>query len=360
MELDIIKQTGNGTIHQLYKQVRTPYKNKQSSNMQLETRFTPNQWFDQLGIRYEYFEDSKVLEIDFNKLFTESILNYINSIPNDLGISIIFNFYNNEDIQELNSVFNSLSRIYTNKPIIIDVNYATFDEGINLEIEHLPSNVRISNLYFEKGIESVFHGENSFDWWGLKLSEDDFKLYLTKLTPKSRERACQLREIAFNTYKYLFKYNIENLSVQEKGKLVFDWCMGRIDNRKGYIAYDFEHILSDGRLDLGHEYSRDAIETFNRKKGVCAGRSRLLKVMLNNYYMRVPCFLVHGMWGELNHEWNEIITEDGESVMFDMSQLNNLSDIKHDDYELSKPKTRFPVIKKLPGKRLPKIKNAVQ
>jgi hypothetical protein len=359
MELDIIKKNGQGTVHQLDSQaVSTPLppRDGKITSRQVKHRILPNIWYDQLGIRYEYLENDKVLRISHNNFYPDSILSYVNSIPTNLDISIVFGFGHNKAIAELNSLLNSASRIYTNKPIIISVFAMKFGERTNLEIENLPNNVKLSNVIHNTGLETTFHGENSLDWWGLKLPENDFRLYLTKLTPKAKERAIKLREIALNTYIYLSKYNISNLSIEEKGKLVFDWCMGRIDNGKGRITYDFENILPDGRLDMGFEECRDAIETFKRKKGVCAGRARLLKVMLNNNYMRVPCYLVNGMSGHLQHEWNEIITEDGKSIMYDMSQQTNVYDVTHEDYKLSRVLTRSSQIQ-LPARRLPKIQD---
>ena len=49
----------------------------------------------------------------------------------------------------------------------------------------------------------------------------------------------------------------------------------------------------------------------------------MLKLLLNNYYMKVPCFLVKGMSGRLQHTWNEIILEDDSVIDLDISKQNN-------------------------------------
>lgn len=76
----------------------------------------------------------------------------------------------------------------------------------------------------------------------------------------------------------------------KKIKVIYNWCCEN-------IAYYVTVIKSDSSLKRDRKDSQDPIFTFNIRKGVCEGRTRLLKVLLNNYYMWVPCFLVKGKSG---------------------------------------------------------------
>lgn len=64
----------------------------------------------------------------------------------------------------------------------------------------------------------------------------------------------------------------------KKIKVIYNWCCEN-------IAYYVTVIKSDSSLKRDRKDSQDPIFTFNIRKGVCEGRTRLLKVLLNNYYM---------------------------------------------------------------------------
>ena len=155
-----------------------------------------------------------------------------------------------------------------------------------------------------------------------------FEILLRKLTDNARVRAENFRRIAFNFYRFT-PDNIKNASDKVKCEFAYKWC-------RSNIKYDNEGTRPDGSFNYSRRDTQDPIVTFNRRKGVCAGRARLLKLLLNNYYMKTPVFLVHGMAGRLEHDWNELITDDGKSIFYDISQEKNISRDIHDDYQLSK------------------------
>lgn len=327
MILDILKKAGANTPHQFAGNIierSLPPRRDQVVKTPSTIKVLENQWRDQLEIRYEYLEEYRILEIFPTNSFPDSIVSYINNIPDEVNIIIYlwFHFRNNV-VTEFNMICDALSRIKTTKPIIINTSHTLFGCDVVLDIFDLPENVKITNVCYEIGAGN-YYGENSLDWWGLNLSDEQFQIFVSKLTLEAATRAIELRKIAHSTYLYLQKFGIDNLTIKEKAQLVYNWCKGTIDNGKGRISYDFGSTLPDGRLKDNCRYSQDPIATFKRKKGVCAGRARLLKAMLNNYYMRVPCFLVDGMAGNLQHEWNEIIDENGNSSFIDLSEQRNL------------------------------------
>ena len=340
MELDILKNAGENTPHKFFQHLvnpELPPRRGKNASFSLQKQIIQNVWYDQCGINYSYLQENNILRICAMEFFPETIVDYINSIPSSLKTNIVLEIRcGSMETAGFNMLCDLLSRLKTSRSIIIDMSNMKFGYGTTLDIEKLPHNVKISNVINAKGKEDDFYSENSVDWWGLNLNDADFEIYMSKMTLAAAKRALELRKIAHFVYEHLKVFGIDNLSITEKTQLVYDWCQGKFDNSVGKIFYDTESTLADGSLNINCRYSQDPIETFKRKKGVCAGRARLLKVILNNYYMKVPCFLVKGMAGRLQHEWNEIIDENGHSIFFDLSEQSNLHRINHEDYNLSR------------------------
>ena len=331
--LEILKNVGIGTPHeyshnQVYASSLPPRKSiqiniEQKSNLQ----YNKNIWYDKIGICYKLIDNNLI--ITAKDFFPETIVDYINALPNNLNIILSIMTRPNE-MAGLNMLCSLLSRTSLNKSIILDISNLKMGIGCSLEIENLPTNVKISNcVNISNGKEdNPFFGENSFDWWALHCIENNFKILLSKLTENAKKRAEDLRKIAYNFYRFVPE-NIKSSNSKVKCDFVYKWCCAN-------IHYDFEGTMPDGSFNFNRRDTQDPIVTFNRRKGVCAGRSRLLKVLLNNYYMKTPIFLVRGLAGIQQHEWNELIADDGESIVFDISKMPNLSSVNHDDYLLSK------------------------
>ncbi len=71
--------------------------------------------------------------------------------------------------------------------------------------------------------------------------------------------------------------------------------------------------------DWGNPCYADPISTFESGVGVCTGRSRLIKLLLNNYYMQVPCYTIDGRACNMGHEWNEVWISDKEHFYYDIN-----------------------------------------
>ena len=344
MELEIIKKSGENTPHKLarpvYVATSLPRRSTSPAPVQesVQRKIVPNDWYDQYGIRYTYKEENKVLMICASEVFPDSIVDYINSLPGNLGITIVLKVSSRKnEVAGFNVLCDTLSRSHLNKNIIISTEDMRFGRGVSLDIERLPETVKISNVMNYEGKEEGYYGENSLDWWGLNLSTEDYMVFQRRLTPLAAQRAQELRTIAYSAYCKFKNLGIDKLTINQRAKLIFDWCEGKFDEGRGRIAYDNESTMSDGSFNYDCRYSQDPIATFHRKKGVCAGRARLLKVYLNNYFMRVPCYLVGGMAGRLQHEWNEVVDEQGRLTFYDLSHEGGIHNIQHDDFELSKP-----------------------
>lgn len=330
--LDILKSVGKNTPHEYARDlVIAPMPRKRGDNRPVTSGIKIDRtiWYDKMGICYKLINDT--LCITTNGLFPESIVDYINSIPNNMNIKIVMRlFIGSNEVAGFNMLCDMLARIPTNKLITLDISDFKIGVGCDLAFERLPSNVKISNCIDSSlGEEqNPFYGNNSFDWWTLHCDDASYNVLLTKLAPVARKRAMDLRNIAFNFYRYTPE-SIKNASIKEKCDFVYGWCCE-------HIQYDFGGTMTDGSFNYDRRDTQDPIATYQRRKGVCVGRATLLKLLLNNYYMKTPIFLVDGTTGRLQHTWNELILEDGSSIIYDISHQSNLIGRVHDDYELSK------------------------
>jgi len=328
-KLDVLKDIKVNSKYQFdhsYILKSLPGRNNEIRTNQ-ESKEIQNMWYDKQGFTYTFLNN--YLIIKSNKcFFDEDIITYINSIPSNLGITIVLELesFKNETAG-INMLFDILSRNKTTNKIIIPIGNLVFSSNCALDFENLPANVKVSNTFSINKGKDKFNGENCFDWWFLKRDEDKFNLLLSKLSNESMVRAKKLRTIANNFYRFI-PNSIREGDAKTKSDFVYDWC------RKN-IFYDNSATLEDGSLNYDRVSSQDPIITFEERKGVCAGRARLFKVLLNNYYMQINCFLVRGLAGRLEHEWNEVIDENKKSIHYDISKENNLHRITHADLELN-------------------------
>lgn len=333
--IKILKSIGNGTAHEysgdlIIKSLPSRRGEIINFSTSLDEKRIENIWYDKLGIRYSLIEN--VLIIENKDFFPETIVEYINSIPDALNLNIVMKINTRaNEVAGFNMLCDTLSSVSTKRNIILDMSDLKFGDGVAFDVERLPFNVKITNVINNnsKKEEKYFWGENSLDWWLLNCNDEKFGFFYSKLTNKAQIRAAELRKIALNFYRFVPNSIKHSNNIRVKSDFVYEWCCKTIE-------YDNEGTLSDGSFNYNRRDTQDPIVTFYRRKGVCAGRARLLKVLLNNYYMHCPCFLIRGMAGGLQHEWNEVIDEQGVSIDYDISKSENNHHDLHDDYELSK------------------------
>lgn len=323
-QINELKEIGEGTIYEFAKhRIETPLPNRNGNPENNIVKIITNEWYDIGGNHYKLLDN--ILFITANDYFPEdefSVIKYINQLPKDFTIVLKIKSKPN-NVAGYNMLFNMLSVFPVDKNVIVDISKFSFSEKIAFDIEKLPNNVKITSLLNDTIEEQDEFSNESFESWALNCNNEDFELLITKLTFKTAERISRLREIALNFYKFSL-VNVKNGTNSEKIEFTYKWCC---DN----IAYDITAIKSDGSLRWDRKDSQDPIFTFNRRKGVCEGRARLLKVLLNNYYMRVPCFLVKGKSGNLQHTWNEAILDDDSVIDMDISKQMNRIAWNHDE-----------------------------
>lgn len=315
--IQTLKQIGKGTTYEFKNHsMFTPLPSRNGATT-AHKYIIDNEWYDKSGVHYKLSKD--ILCISVNDFFPNdgySIIDYINEIPDGLDLTIMLRIKSKpNEMAGLNMLCNLLSTYLTRKNVVIDITDMEFCEKVSLDIDNLPDNVKLTSLIDRNLNENYIFSNQSFESWAMNSSEENFDLLVSKLTATTRKRIIRMREICSNFYRFA-SGNLKTASCKEKTTFAYNWCLSN-------IKYDISATNSDGTLKNDRKDSQDPIITFDKRMGVCEGRARLLKLLLNNYYMKVSCFLVKGMSGRLQHTWNEIILEDGSVIDLDISKQNN-------------------------------------
>lgn len=293
--------------------------NNQNLN-QVSGYFDSNICYDQFENKYRYNEPNNTLTIRINELSDSFIrlLEYLSYYVDKIIIK-------ENKLDEFNNLCKLLSTSKLKNQIIIDIaDMSSISSSVVnikpqirrntwMDFEMLPNNVYISNNGMENGEEKELQGQIGLDFnaWCLWLNDNDYECVINKLTDKTREKIDGERKIAKKFYDiYVNNYMKQNTD-EEKVAFVYNWCLKN-------TRYDNSSINSDGTIKQDCHCAQDSVWTFVNGHGVCAGRARLFKTMLNNRYMRVECYLTSGMYGHLAHEWNEIYFN-GQRKYYDLS-----------------------------------------
>lgn len=234
------------------------------------------------------------------------------------NIPIILTY--NGSIENLNKLFRQLSFHLISNPIEIRFG-SKFKVNKNsiLELSSLRDNVKISI------VSEAANDPSELNNWCLNLSDDEFKIVYDKIAVKKNAiDLLKQREIARKVYLRLSKtIDFNSMTDTSKMNFMFDWVSKN-------FSYDYDLIQSDGNYKDGVDRAlgSDPGKVFERGKGVCTGRSRLLKILLNNPYLRVNCYTARGHLRHLEHEWNEFIDEQGRVYAYDISySIKHVDDI---------------------------------
>ena len=316
--LAIFKNIGKGTSYEFNKHaLYTPLPSRNRSEEKVKMSEIDNEWCDKHGNKYNLSDN--ILLITANEFFPNegySVIDYINEIPESVDVTIMLKVKTKKnEVAGFNELCNMLSTYPTKKDLILNVTEMEFCETMSLDIDELPSNIKITSQMDRTLNENFIFSNQSFESWAMNCNDKDFSLLLSKLTPQTAERISRMRKICTNFYIYT-PDAIKSASNYQKTLFAYDWCCTNVN-------YDTSATNADGTLKYERKDSQDPIVTFENRMGVCEGRARLLKLLLNNFYMRVPCFLVKGMSGRLQHTWNEILLENDTIIDLDISKQKN-------------------------------------
>lgn len=290
-----------------------------------EERYGKKCWRDAFGIRYKVEDDDTlIITASRESLFIPpTIVDHINYLP--AGIKVIINTGCDTSVVGLNILLGCFSTKECNKNVTIDVTEMDFKIDDELDMLDLPDNIKISNT--NSMSRKIYLGENSFDWWLLRRSENAFGTIVSKLDHDSKIRALDFQGIAMKFY-FTYRDILDSMDDKDKCRFAFKWVKN--------------NTVMVGKREQDKEKleQADPIQTYRSGKGVCTGRARLFKTLLSNRYFNIDCYLVEGTYGSTPHEWNEVYLEDGARVYYDVNfGVNGLAflsrnyfDVNHFDY----------------------------
>ena len=284
-----------------------------------------NEWHDKKG--NNYILTKNYLIITANEYFQNdgySIVNYINDIPENLNVLLNIKSENNI-LNGFNMLFDLLTSNNINKKVFVNITNIKLNEKSDFHIDNLNKNVKITSMLDDELKENYLVSNESFESWMLNCEEERFKLLLQSLTIDTCSRIKRMREIASNFYRRT-PLQLKKANNLEKAVYAYKWFSAN-------ISYDYQAHNSDGIVKQDRSDSKDPICTAGNRKGTYEGRARLFKLVLNNYYMNVPCFLVKGTSSNLEHTWNEVLMEDNTTVEFDLSNKQDKVSIVHDELD---------------------------
>lgn len=219
-------------------------------------------------------------------------------------------FYEGESVC-LDMLMQQISQISDNN-ITLYVNKCMIDYNACLPFNILSKNTKI--MFFD----SVIYG-SGFNDYLMNCNDVIFNQAVNKLLDENnKNRIIEERRIRDEFLKYILseseKRNINIDKWSNKKKMDFFYKVIQ-DN----YPYDMS-ITNNGHWTLESTIKGGtAYAVYQRGKGICEGRSKLLKIVTNNKQIKLPCYIVEGNYGNDGHVWNEIITEDGNVLEYDLS-----------------------------------------
>lgn len=271
------------------------------------TGFDTSRWVDIYGIQYRVVGNTLIItNPQNNQLIPDSIVLHVNALPE--GVKVVFNLTDSFSVTGLNLLLEAFTNKESNKSIVIDVTRMNMRIRDNISLWSLPDNIKISNTVSLS--ETPYFGENDFDWWLLRRSDDDFYRVLSKLDKDSFDRATALESIAFKFYSE-YGDTLEKMNDKCKCLTAFNWV-------RNNTRFAGSTIIAGEERPISCEHA-DPITTYRTGMGVCTGRARLFKCLLSNRYLNIDCYLVNGIHVRTRHEWNEVCFSDGSRLYYDIN-----------------------------------------
>lgn len=304
-----------------------------------------------------------------------------NSNVNIIDISHFINRYNSKDIDISNftnskalvDTFKVIKSLKVDGEIVIDLNsfinnhsyivknlIMGFNNRTYIDLNNIPSNVKL--YCFNKN-----HRQNEFTTWAHNLNTDN-KKKLYKILSNEDKRLFLDEERVISSFfsKIISIYpNILEMPKKEAFNTIYEYFS------KEY-PYAYECTYNGHLIRENSEWSIDPVETYNKGRGICEGRSNLLTLVTNNNLLRLNCTVVDGAYGSTLHTWNQFIDENKQVSDYDLStsirDCNSIKEMKekyNHRYDRVYPcvieakKSRIEEVRPLPGKKLQKI-NKIQ
>lgn len=194
------------------------------------------------------------------------------------------------------------------------------EKNIKLNLINIETNYSICLDFSSLGPNTMIYFtdkpnlSSSFNTYLINGYEEMINEALIHLETETKTRIIEERNIQESFIKDLKQtMAMHDKSVYEYNK---DELMDLIFN---YVRnhYPNEYIIS--KEFIPESYNNTAYMTYKNNKGTPEGRSKLIKLYTNNKYLNIPCYLVTGKYGKVEHIWNEFISPNGDIIEYDSS-----------------------------------------
>ena len=216
------------------------------------------------------------------------------------------------DLLNLKMLLHQLSDI-RDKHIVVSIHKLTnLDDSLYLPFREIGKNIEIS---FNHNVE------DGMDFYAFLIQKPvgvvkDFARHIDLEFAEQMIGECRILDYYVNNLdKFILKpgERITSLSKQEIMNRIFEYVC------KNY-PYDFSITGPGGTWTPDCDrLGGSAYQVVKRRKGVCTGRSSLIRLLANNKELNIPCYLVSGKQGQLGHQWNEFIDDYNRIIEYDAS-----------------------------------------
>lgn len=257
-----------------------------------------------------------------------SIMNKVDDDLTDL-YKILFKYpkanvviKNINSLKELNSLCRILGTCQYDGNVTIDLlsritrNHSL--EGLvnnmYIDLEDLPSFVKINGFYKNST-------QTDFSIWAHNLNVEDKTTLLRCLTDEDKKLFMEQEKVIDSFYNEFIEACPEALTLSEKERFEKVFMYIFIN-----FPYSFEALGSDGDVKLDCYHTKDALETYKNRRGVCGGRANLLTLVTNNPKLCCNSATISGNTepsstypNGQSHAWNVFIDNDGKAYHYDLS-----------------------------------------
>lgn len=249
--------------------------------------------------RVTYKLNNRILnEVEYNSLFNPSLREY----------RIIYS----GDSHNLDILLEQLS-FFKEKNIMLDIHrLSQIDDTHCLPFR----NLGVKTLIYFTDTPGM---ASTFNTYLINTYDEIFKSVLPHLDSVVGNRLIKERKIQadfIEKFKCIARSEGKTIDDYSKKELM-NWIFKYVCN---HFKYAHELTGEHGEaISKTHDLGGTALATYERGRGVCSGRSRLIKLYANSKALKVPCYLVEGKLGNLGHCWNEFIDSDGSIIEYDSS-----------------------------------------
>ena len=291
----------------------------------------------------DIIEKYKNLSCNIRPSFKDIIVTIKNNIDNDLSdLLIILRKYENATIEirnirtlsELNKICSLLSNFSYDGNVVINLVHSfdcnRFISGLSnnkyINLEVLPCYAKIKGFYLE-------NRQSDFISWTHNLNDNDKNTLVRCLTVQDKRLFLEQERVIKSFYSELIKKypNIMSLDMKRRFEIIFWYVKDNFRYFSECLNADSEDVRPDAY------YTKDAVETYKRRGGVCVGRSNLLTLVTNNNLLRCNCASIDGYTESsrshpngIAHCWNVFIDNDGNAYHYDLSFRNFVQIEIHD------------------------------